>query len=204
MELIDLQRALARLSTDAALREQFLADPEAASLALGLPPGSGEELARLPAQPLDSFARSLIHKRMGDVGKLLPHTRRALGERFGALFLEYARGTAGSTAVGRLPDGPRKFQEDAIAFAAFLQQVAGREPPWIDELARYEAVWLKMQDPHRRWTAGWFRYPISEIIRGLMIGVEVPRRQRAWTTVVVWFRVGLKGALRHWVVRLPI
>jgi hypothetical protein len=203
MELSELQRALARLSTDAALREQFLADPEAAGLALGLSPGSGRILAQLPVQPLEAFARSLLYKRMGDVGRLLPHTRRVLGKRFDVLFLEYAMGGTGVAAGGRSPTSPRRIQEDATDFAAFLQRGAEWEPPWVRELARYEAMWLRAQDPRHRWTAGWFHYPVGELIRGLMLGEETPRGLPPRATLAVWLRPRLKGALRHWVVRLP-
>src|SRR5262245_39174488 len=117
MGLMEIQRALAQLYTDAGLRERFLADPQAVAGQLGLIRDDAEHLARLPALPLRLFARSLLQKRMKALTRLLPLTREGLGPEWEALFFRYAD--------TRVPAGTQRHREDAIAFAAFLARLSG-------------------------------------------------------------------------------
>jgi hypothetical protein len=60
---IDIERLLARLLTDRAFRERFLADPAEVSRQEGLSPEEAKAAARIPAQDLRTAARSYQHKR---------------------------------------------------------------------------------------------------------------------------------------------
>jgi hypothetical protein len=59
----DVERLLARLLTDRALRERFLADPADVAREEGLSPEEAEAVALMPAQDLCTAARSYQHKR---------------------------------------------------------------------------------------------------------------------------------------------
>jgi hypothetical protein len=220
MGLADVQRVLARLYTDGALRERFFADPEATGATLGLSADEARLLAHLPARETRFYARSLQRKRRDQVAAVLPLTRRALNGAFEALFADYAETPS--------PSGPKKGRADAIAFAAFLARppdAAPLVPSWVRELACYEAAWLQSTDPAFRCRVHCFRYPVGRIAHTLSLGGtaatpdglagslpvsqgghpppplvrgggkaggEVPR-----TTVAIWIRVSPRGRVYH-------
>jgi hypothetical protein len=64
MGLAQIQQVLARLYTDAALRERFFADPQRTGAELGLDAGEVHQLAHLSVQQVTFFARSLQRKRL--------------------------------------------------------------------------------------------------------------------------------------------
>jgi hypothetical protein len=59
----DVERLMARLLTDRALRERFVADPAAVARDNGLSPPEAEAIARMPAADLRTAARSYELKR---------------------------------------------------------------------------------------------------------------------------------------------
>jgi pantoate kinase len=63
----DVERFLARLLTDPALRERFLADRAGVAKQAGLSPEETEAMARMPSQDLRTAARSYQHKRDASV-----------------------------------------------------------------------------------------------------------------------------------------
>lgn len=211
MDLARTQIVLARLYTDAALRERFFIDPPNTGAALGLTDAETWELARLPQQQIRAFARSLHHKRLGAARRLLPLTRRALGLLFDALFFEYAA-TLGATNA-------KKPYEEAAGFAEFLRRWVinagcddgphSKSPqqnpvaPWFADLARYEAAWRQATNSQRAFTFCWFRFPVHALARRLTQGEPVatfaPRR-----TFAVWFRFTKHGRLRHAVWASPL
>jgi hypothetical protein len=192
MALAEVQRALARLYTDADTRERFLADAAAAGAALGLSAQETAQLAELPAQQLRFFAASLRRKRLGEVAKLLPLTHQALGAQFARLFWRYAD--------SYLPGGTKKHPQDAIAFAAFIADAAPLDPPWAGDLARYEAAWLQGADPTRRAVWQRFRYPAGQLARAVAAGAAPPSPR---FTLTLWVRLWPGSRLRHLAITLP-
>ncbi len=198
MSLAQIQRVSARLFTDGALRERFFADPTGVGNALGLSSEEVQQLAQLSAQQVTAFASSLHHKRLNEVCKLLPLTHRVLGKRFAVLFWRHA-----DTYV---PKGMKKHQDDAIAFFAFVKRVArvdGIDPPWVLELARYEAARLQAADPTCRWMVRWFRHSISQLVRSVGQGDGTPLPLGQQPSIGLWFRLSPRRPLRHVVVSLP-
>ena len=59
----DVERFLARLLTDRAFRERFLADPAGVASQEGLSPEEAQSIAAMPVQDLRTAARSYQHKR---------------------------------------------------------------------------------------------------------------------------------------------
>ncbi len=78
----DVERLLARLLTDAALLERFLADPAGVARQEGLSPQEADAVARMPASGLRAAARSYRHKRAASTKR---GVRKRLGERIRAV-----------------------------------------------------------------------------------------------------------------------
>ena len=196
MGLNKQQRILARLYTDLSLREEFLENPQGVGKRFGLSARETEQASRLSAPQLNFFADSLKHKRLSEVLKLLPLSRRALGERFGTLFRRYA-----DTHV---PTGTRKHLDDVVAFARFTRENAhdDRLEPWIIDLMQYETECRRVWGS-ARWRMRWFRYPVGKLVRKLTQDGGVPE-VRAQPTISVWFRLSRRGPLRHVVLSLPL
>jgi hypothetical protein len=188
MALADVQRALALLYTDRAARERFWADPEAAGVEWGLTSDDIAQLAALSRPEVDQYAHGLMAKRRGEVAKLLPRTRAALGLQFRAFFTEYA--------AGFTPSGPGKHREDAVRFAAWLDdRNAGLGRHTVD-MAAYEAACLTAFASGCRFQLRVYRTDVNaDFASGEGRG---PGR----LTVVVWFRPP-RGRLRHILVQWP-
>jgi hypothetical protein len=197
MALAEVQGALARLYTDAALPARYFADPVAVAPELGLSPEEARQLGALSAHRVEFFADTLRRKRLGEVRALLPRTHRLLGRAFVALFWQFA-----PTYV---PRGIHKHRDDALAFVRFLEQAAradGVTPAWALDLARYEAAWLQVAEPARRWTLRRFRYPVATAARALARGANPPSlcQQR---TIGLWVRLSGRDTPRHLLVAPP-
>ena len=193
MGLAHVQRLLVELYTDAALREQFFADPRAACEVFRLSPNEAQQLGQLSSEQVGFFANSLRRKRLNAVGKLLPLTKRALGDYFAELFGQYADSF--------MPSGTAKHRQDAIAFVAYIEEalsVHTTEPTRAVGLARYEAAWLKAADPTSRWIVCRLREPISRLVRCARHDAPSPR-----ATVALWFRLSPRSRLRHVVLSRP-
>lgn len=194
MGLAQVQQALARLYTDAALRDRFLADPREVGLTFGLSPVEVEQLAQAASQ-ISFFAESLHRKRLNEVNRLLPFTRRLLGRQFGALFLRYAPTYA--------PHGLRKHQADALAFADFIERRLSVEPlgpPFGADIVRYEAGWLWAAHPDCRWLVRRFRYPIHKLLHALAQNAAPPPQR---PTLGIWFRLWPRRSIHHRLLAWP-
>jgi hypothetical protein len=77
----DVERLLARLLTDGALLERFLADPATVARQEGLSPPEADAVARMPAPGLRAAARSFQHKRDASTQRSV---RKRLGDRIRA------------------------------------------------------------------------------------------------------------------------
>ncbi len=117
MGLEEVQRGLATLLTDDALRQRFTADPHSAAQSLNLMPDDAAQLASLACSDVERFARSLRAKRWNEIQKLLPLSCRAaqgLGIGLRGHFLQFAQ-----TYV---PQGGKRHAQDALRFAAWFGQ----------------------------------------------------------------------------------
>jgi len=197
MGLAETQRALARLYTDARLRERFFADPFKTGEEFGLGRDEAEQLARLSAPQVNFFAGTLHAKRLQEVRDLLPLTVRALGERAAPLFRAYAE--------TNLPGGIKKHRADAAAFADYLaagDALGGADSGWLADLARYEKTWLDAADMPRGVIARRFRFPVNAIARDVLRGNTQPAANPQ-NTLALWFRLSPGHRIRHSVLSLP-
>ncbi len=190
MSLADTQRLIALLATDASLRTQLLSDPLAVAARYGVDAKTAQTLAKEIAEEIERFARSLIGKRRNEVCKLLPRTKRVLGNCFDDLFRLYAKTT--------LPNGTKKHLQDAVQFADFLHTKLAAEkqiPLWIAELARYEASWLEVRT-HPCLLIRGFRALTKETAH-LEANPSLNPALRPRRTLALWLRLPGKERIYH-------
>lgn len=113
MSLLEQQNFLARIYTDENLRREFLFAPEKIGAQNNLNEKEISEIVEIFPDEINVFAESLIWKRLREVEKLLPLTRKHLPEDFINLFHRFAP-TFNSQST-------KKHLEDALRFGAFLQ-----------------------------------------------------------------------------------
>ena len=181
-----MQHLLAVLYTDAALRQRFSIAPESVAEEFGIDAAAARQLADLPSAQVGGFARSLLRKRMNEVGRLLPATSRVLGARFAPLFESHA--------AQFQPQGLRRHFDDAVAFAAFLsrsQDIVVREA----DVARYEVLRLRFRQGRVWPLLAMFRTDPRDAATG---GAGTGGNR--WL-LACWFRFG--GRVRHVAIRLP-
>ncbi|MDQ3749399.1 MAG: hypothetical protein M3367_10375 [Acidobacteriota bacterium] len=176
MSLLGVQNFLARLYTDENLRREFLSAPEQTGRENNLTEKEIAELSAILPAELNLFADSLRWKRLREVEKLLPLTKRALAEDFEIYFREFASGF--------LPATVKKHLEDAIQFAEFLQ---GKEKNWKKNLAKYEQAKLEFNNCGKNFIFKVFDYDIKEIFRK---GVGAQGEFKRKKTFAVWLRIG--------------
>ncbi len=191
MELALQQKLVARLCTDRAFREEFLAAPAQIAAREGLTVAA-EGLAALPPEQLRQFARLLRTRRLGEAGEALPLTRCALGFRFADLFKAFT--------IQGLPSGVR-VGEDAVAFVRFLGQQAATQPlqpAWVLSLARYEAARVEAEWLGRR---GLVVRQYPHALRRLLAACEggrAPEGDFSGWTLAVWCCATSAQRPRHW------
>lgn len=186
MGLARLQDFLAELYTSPDLRKRFFAEPLATCESCGLTADEATALSGVSQVQVEFFARSLRRKRVGEVVKLLPATRRVVGDQFAGLFYRFADRS--------VPTGVHKHREDALAFCSYLEDLArseGLEPKWARDVARYEASWLKALSGRCHLSVKTFRYAVP---RGVVAHPVEPRRSR---TFALWWRWDRRGRLHH-------
>lgn len=180
MSLLDVQNFTARLYTDEMLRREFLLAPEKVGKNNNLTEKEIVELAAVFPEELNSFADSLVWKRLREVEKLLPLTRKILEKNFERLFREFARRFT--------PASIKKHLEDAIAFADFLQ-TEEVEPFWARDAAKFERAQLEFNNFGGRFVYEIFDCDIKEFIRR---NASAPGAIRKKKTLAIWIRFGSK------------
>jgi hypothetical protein len=172
---IDLTSALARLLSDASLRNDFVRDPTGVAHVLDVAESHRVTFCSMQAEQLEAQARVLVGKRFHAVGSLLPRTFARLGDRARDLFEAHA--------ASFWPTGHRRHLEDAAAFGDFI---AARNPGFADvaELNR-----LRFLSDNGR-------------VRFHFVGVRVPgpRPRRA---VQLLYRTSAQG-IRSWLLHLQV
>ena len=182
MSLLETQNFLARLYTDESLRQRFLAQPEKVGRENRLSVAEITELAEILPQELHFFADSLFWKRLREVEKLLPQTRRILGEDFAAHFREFSQNF--------LPDSVKKHLEDAIRFSDYLRK-RNLQQDWLKDLIKFEKENLIFNVSERRFMIRRFHSDIHFIFEKLFnrqagIADNLPNRK----SFVAWLRIG--------------
>ena len=197
MGLAETQRLLARLYTDARVRDAFFQNPAAVAAEFSIPAPAAAQLAQLHLCEITRFARALQNKRCGDLAKLLPHTRRALGREFTTRFLAWSESTAPATSHRSLDDA-RQFAAQLLAPDAAQTQL----PPWLLALVRYESAALQAGASRRCFVLRWFPWSIADLQKC----ARSPRQRaklRRRPGFCFWWRLTATACLRFFSFALP-
>ncbi|MDA0836229.1 MAG: hypothetical protein O3B01_00435 [Planctomycetota bacterium] len=195
MGLAETQKALVRLYTDTKFREQFFAEPAVVGCSLGLDEEEALGLASANRDQVEFFADSLRRKRLGAVRSLLPITRKAMGIRFGDLFMKFSEAF--------VPCGIKKHEADAVAFTRFLNEAGiDWEIPWIPALAAYEADWLEASQPGSRWISKRYAWPVGHLAAAVNQGKELGHPVEG-CYAGFWWRLNTRAAPGHVIFKIP-
>lgn len=160
MGVIEFQHALAVLYTNADVRARFFSTPLKVGKEFGLSESESYRLAQIPAVELDSFAASLVNKRLGEVVKLLPLTYRICGENFVETFRRYA-------ATHVPPRCVKKHIADALEFARHIGKTKTFDtdiaPELLRDSLRFETARLIAANSSRRLVMRFFRYDVVRL-----------------------------------------
>ena len=184
-----MQNLLARIFTDEDLRLRFLSEPEKTGAENNLSDEEIEQIKQVLPEQINFFADSLFHKRLHEVEKFLPLTRKALEKDFEKYFREFANQF--------LPRTIKKHLEDAAGFGEFLQSKEIK-PFWAKDLARFEAARLSFNNSEKRFLLKRFDFDVREILKeisraGAKAQGDFPKRK----TFAVWMRIG--GRTKHFI-----
>ncbi len=112
MAQLDLTTALARLLSDASLREAYRQDRRGTAARLAVRAADRSGFLSLDPGLLDRQADTLLNKRLHEVRRLLPETFTRMGAEAPSLFRTYAQ--------TRWPVGHMRHLDDAVAFCRHL------------------------------------------------------------------------------------
>ncbi|MGI8641657.1 MAG: hypothetical protein ACR2MG_17145 [Pyrinomonadaceae bacterium] len=183
MSLLETQNFLAKVFTDEILRGKFLSEPLKIGKENDLSETEIEQIRQLLPEQIKFFADSLLYKRLHEVEKFLPLTRKMLDKDFEIYFREFANQF--------LPKTIKRHLEDAIKFCDFLQ---ARENGWLKDLIIFEQARLIFNGYGKRFLLRVFQYNIKEICRrDAKAQSDFPKRK----TFAVWLKIGRRN--RHFI-----
>ncbi|MGI9054354.1 MAG: hypothetical protein ACR2F2_00995, partial [Pyrinomonadaceae bacterium] len=134
MSLLEQQNFLAKLYTDEKLRRDFLSEPSKIGQENYLNEIEIAEITEILPEEISFFAESLFWKRLREVEKFLPLTRKVSDDVFQKLFREFSQNYN--------PQTIKKHLEDANGFCLFLQQ-NNSVSEIVKNTAKYEQAKLK-------------------------------------------------------------
>ena len=152
MSLLEAQNFLARIYTDENLRREFLSTPEKTGKANNLSEAEIAELAEVFPDELNSFADSLFYKRLREVEKFLPLTKRILEKDFEKQFRIFAN--------SYLPSTVKKHLEDAVEFCSYLQKNKSTSDI-VKNMAKFEQAKLEFYGFEKRLVIKIFDYDVK-------------------------------------------
>lgn len=167
MGLLEQQNFMARIFTDESLRQSFWENPEKIGQANGLSEIEIAQFKEIIPENLNFFAESLFHKRLHEVEKLLPLTKRVLGDEFSKIFQKFAKKFQPTTV--------KKHLEDAIEFCQHLQSLQ-LAPIGAKDTAKFEQTRHKFFSQNKYLAFCILRYDVFNLKKKLGLAV--------------WYRIG--------------
>ncbi len=174
MSLQKQQDFLARLFIDEGLRQNFLSVADEIGAENGLNEAEIEDLKTVLPEEITFFAESLFWKRLREIEKFLPLSRKFSGEDFIRLFRKFSQNFN--------PQSVKKHLEDAIAFCRFLQKSEVSEI--VKNIAKFEQTKIEFFGFGKHFAFCRLNYNIEEISRE---GANAQRK-----TNYIWLRIGKK------------
>lgn len=179
MSLLEQQNFLAKVFTDELLREKFLSAPENVGKENNLSETEIEQICQVLPEQIKFFADSLFYKRLHEVEKILPLTRKVLGKKFETYFREFANEF--------LPKTIKKYLEDANKFGEYLRK---KETAWINDLISFERARLIFNGYGKRFVFRKFRFCIKDVLKNSRQDAKANVRRRL--SFAIWLRFGSK------------
>lgn len=174
MSLLEQQNFLARAFTDENLRHSFWENPEKIGTENGLDAAEIVQLKEIIADDLNYFADSLFHKRLHEVEKLLPLTKRVLDKDFTQQFRRFSQTFQ--------PSSVKKHLEDAIEFCKYLQSQQ-IEQSSAKDTARFEQTKHEFFSREKNFSYCILRHDVFS--------------QKKKLRIAVWYRIGKES--RHFI-----
>jgi hypothetical protein len=172
MSLLEQQNFLARLFTDKNLRQSFWENPSKIGKDNGLSELEISQLNEIVSKDLDFFAESLFHKRLQEVEKLLPLTKKFLDKDFSKVFRGFSQTFQ--------PKSIKKHLEDAIEFCKYLQNV---ETQYVKDAAKFEQTKHEFFSRQKLVSLCLLKHNIFNLKKKI--------------TIAVWYRTG--NQTRHFI-----
>jgi len=179
MSLREQQNFLAKLYTDEQLRRAFLSEQSKIGEENFLNETEITEISEMLPEEISFFAESLFRKRLREVEKFLPLTRKVCGDEFQRLFREFSQSYNSQTI--------KKHLEDASEFCAFLQQ-SDSASEISKNTARYEQSKLKFYSYGKKFVVCKLSFDVREI--GEQFVKTSGDNLKKKTKIAVWIRVG--------------
>jgi hypothetical protein len=178
MSLQEQQNLLAKLYTDAKFRRAFLSQPEKIGAENGLSEAETQEISEVMPEELEFFADSLFWKRLREVEKFLPLTRKVLDEDFPIHFREFSQSFN--------PQTVKKHFEDAFGFCRFLQKQ--KISDFAENTAKFEQAKLEFFGRERRFVICRLDFDFKNFtLSDDNPKFEIPERKKK---IAVWLRIG--------------
>lgn len=174
MNLQNQQNFLARFYTNTELRRAFLSEPEKIGAENGLSKTEITEFAEVLPEELNFFAESLFWKRLREVEKFLPLTRKFSDEDFILHFRKFSQNFN--------PNTVKKHLEDAIEFCKFLKKA--KVSLIVKNIAKFERTKIEFFGYGKRFAFCRLNYNIEELSR------QNAKAQKK--TNYIWFKIGKK------------
>lgn len=205
LTLVEWQRVLGKLYTEAEVRRCFLNSPRSVAEVLGLDQEVAEALRTSVGAELRQFGESLRRKRLKEARAWLPGLRDH--PDFEALFSAHAEQP--------IPAGYHKPREDARAFARALcglDRVATRRaPPSIEVrvLARRAQTLINLGSPSsERWPMDlwWCQGPAGTALYNALAGaggvaeacdLDTVRNRASWRTAALYVAMRKNGVIHE-------
>ncbi len=181
MSLQKQQDFLARLFTDEGLRQNFLSEPAKIGAENGLSEVETADLQAVLPEEIGFFADSLFWKRLHEVEKFLPLTKKVLKEYFTKNFREFSRNFN--------PQTVKKHFEDALEFCKFLRKQNISE--LAKNAAKFEQSKLEFFGGGKRFVVCKLDFDIREIYDREQTTANLKLEKK--TKVALWLKLGKKN-----------
>jgi len=177
--LEELQRALAQALVAAEQRRSIATSSSTDALAMDDP-----ALAGISKAELQRAGQTLIRKRLSHIRSQLPRMSALLGPRLPSLFRSYA--------AEHHFTGYRAPLRDSLGFSQFIA-VQHELPPWVHELARWEAMFCHWTLLQNQFWMVCLRYHVFDPAVFISYEEEPPKRLTIWLA----HRLGGRGRIRR-------
>lgn len=184
MSLLEQQNLLAKLYTDEEFRRKFESEPEKIGRENNLNENEIADIKEILPDEINAFADSLFYKRLREVERFLPLTRKVLEKDFENNFREFSSNYN--------PKSVKKHLEDAIEFAKFLRE-KDWQIVWLNDLIKLEQSRLEFSGFGKNLMVNVYDFDLRNIsFQNLDSNSEFSRRK------TVEIRIKLGKNIKHY------